>query len=107
MSMDTHDMSVVTVTPQFAVPTAQEAVARVNRWLHGEIGTAVHAATATFDSATFYWHVPIELAYGSTGPLGEVGDVYIHAATGDFAGRPNAEAFRHRAEVLATAHGIA
>ena len=40
MSMDTNDMSVVAVTPQFAVPTAQEAVAQVNRWLHREIGTA-------------------------------------------------------------------
>jgi hypothetical protein len=50
--------------------------------------------------------VPIELAYGATGPLGVVGDVYVHAATGDFAGRPNAEEFRQRAEALASAHGI-
>ena len=40
-------------TPQLAVPTAHEAVARVNRWLHRAIGTAVHAAAATFDPATF------------------------------------------------------
>lgn len=106
MSMPKHDMKVTTVTPQVAVSTAQEAVAQVNRWWHREIGTAVHAAAATFDPATFYWHVPIELAYGSTGPLGEVGDVYIHAATGDFAGRLNAEAFRQRAEALATAPRI-
>ena len=106
MSIDAHNISVVMVTPQFAVPTAQDAIARVNRWLHGEIGTAVHAAAATFDPVTFYWHVPIELAYGSTGPLGEVGDVYIHAATGDFAGRPSAETFRQRAEALASARGI-
>jgi len=94
------------VTPQLTVPTAQDALARVNRWLHREIGTAVHAAMATFDPATFYWHAPIELAYGSTGPLGVVGDVYPHAASGDFAGRPNAEEFRQRAEALAAAHGI-
>jgi len=96
----------IAVMPQFAVPTAHEAVAHVNSWLHRTIGTAVHAAGATFDPMTFYWHVPIELAYGATGPLGVVGDVYIHAATGDFAGRPQAEAFRQRAEALAIAHGI-
>lgn len=105
MSMETSNVD-VTVTPQFAVPTAHEAVARVNRWLHRAIGTAVHAATATFDPTTFYWHVPIELAYGVTGPLGVIGDVYIHAATGDFAGQPNAEEFRQRAEALASAHGV-
>jgi len=36
----------------------------------------------------------IELAYGSTGPLGMVGGVYLHAASGDFARRPNAEESR-------------
>lgn len=94
------------VVPQFAVPTAQAALAVVNRWLHRGLGTAVHAATATFDPATFYWHVTIELAYGATGPLGQVGDVYLHAATGAFAGAPQAEEFRQRAEALAAAHGI-
>src|SRR5712691_9291406 len=64
MSRHTSDLDVA-VTPQFAVPTAHEPVARVNRWLHRSIGTAVHAASATFDPATFYWHVPIELAYGA------------------------------------------
>lgn len=96
----------VSVTPQLTVPTAQDALSRVNRWLHREIGTAVHAATANFDPVTFYWHVSIELAYGSTGPLRTVGDVYLHAASGDFAGRPSVEDFRQRAEAVAAAHGI-
>jgi hypothetical protein len=65
----------IAVTPTFAVPPAHEAVALVNRWLHRNLGAAVHAASATFDPATFYWHVPIELAYGASGPLGAVGDV--------------------------------
>lgn len=105
MGMNSIETDAV-VAPRFAVPTAQEAVARVNRWLHREIGTAVHAASATFDPATFYWHLPLELAYGATGPLGVVGDVYLHAATGDFAGRPDAGELRRRAEALAAAHGI-
>ena len=96
----------VSVEPQFTVPTAQAAIARVNRWLHQQVGTALHAASATFDPSTFYWHVPIELAYGVTGPLGQVGDVYVHAATGDFAGHPQVEEFQQRAEALAAAYGI-
>ena len=94
------------VVPQFTVPTAQAAIAHVNRWLHQQVGTALHAASATYDPATFYWHVPIELAYGATGPLGKVGDVYLYAATGDFAGHPQAEEFQQRAEALAAGYGI-
>ena len=105
MSANTVEMEIA-VTPQLVVPTAQNALARVNRWLHREIGTAVHAATATFDPATFYWQVSIELAYGATGPLRTVGDVYLHAASGDFAGRPSIEDFRQRAEAIAAAQGI-
>ena len=71
-----------------------------NRWLHSEIGTAVQAASAVFDPATFDWHVSIELVYGAIGPLGPLGDVYLHAATGDFAGCPSADEFRQRAELL-------
>jgi hypothetical protein len=96
----------VSVAPQFTVPTAQAAIAHVNRWLHQQVGTALHAASATFDPVTFYWHIPIELAYGATGPLGQVGDVYLHAATGQFAGHPQAALFEQRAEALAAAHGI-
>ena len=98
-------MDVLTL-PQLAVPTAHEAVAIVNKWLHGDIGMAVHATTAHFDRATFYWHVPIELAYASHGTLGVVGDVYLHAATGAYAGQPAAEELRRRAEALAAACGI-
>lgn len=97
----------VSVVPQFSVATAQAAIAQVNRWLHQQVGTALHAASATFDPITFYWHVPVELAYGATGPLGQVGDVYLHAATGQFAGHPSVELFQQRAEAMAAAHGIA
>lgn len=93
--------------PQLAVPTAEDAIEIVNRWLHREVGMAVHATTARFDQTTYYWHLPIELAYASRGTLGIVGDVYLHAATGEFAGRPDAEDLIQRAEALAAACGIA
>lgn len=98
-------MKALTV-PELAVPTANDAIEIVNRWLHHEVGMALHTTSARFDGATFYWHLPIELAYASRGTLGVVGDVYIHAATGDFAGRPEVEDLAERAETLAAASGI-
>ena len=96
----------VSVTPQLAARTAHEAIKQANRWLQREVGPAVQVATAVFDPATFYWHLPVELAYGVTGPLGVIGDLYLHAVTGVFAGAPQAAELRQRAEALAAAHGI-
>jgi hypothetical protein len=45
-------METLTV-PQLAVPTASVAMALVNRWLHREVGMAVHATVAHFDATTF------------------------------------------------------
>ncbi|MEK6287623.1 MAG: hypothetical protein AABO57_17910 [Acidobacteriota bacterium] len=93
----------VMTAPQLAIPTAEDAIAVVNRWLHREVGLAVHVTTATFDPDTFFWHLPIELAYPATGTLGVLGDVYLHAATGAVAGSPDAAEFRRRADALAAA----
>ncbi len=98
-------MAALTV-PQLSVPTANDAIEIVNRWLHREVGMALHTTTARFDPTTFCWHLPIELAYASRGTLGVVGDVYINAATGSFAGRPDVEELTRRAETLAAASGI-
>ena len=98
-------METLTV-PQLAIPTASAAMALVNRWLHREVGMAVHTTVAHFDATTFCWHLPIELAYATHGTLGVVGDVYLHAATGTFVGRPSAEELIRRAEGLAAACGI-
>ncbi len=91
---------------QLAVGRYLEAIALVNRWLHREVGMAVHTTVAHFDATTFCWHLPIELAYTTHGTLGVVGDVYLHAATGTFMGRPSTTELIRRAEVLAAACGI-
>jgi hypothetical protein len=93
--------------PQLAAATAEAAIALVNRWLHREVGMALNVSHATFNPETFCWHLPIHLAYGATGSLGIVGDVYVHAATGAFIGAPDAADLQRRAEALATVHGIA
>lgn len=92
--------------PQFVAATEEEAIALVNRRLHREVGMALNVSSHTFNPETFCWHLPIHLAYGATGSLGIVGDVYIHAATGTFIGAPEADDLQRRAEALAAAHGI-
>lgn len=92
--------------PQLLASTEEEAMALVNRWLHHEVGLALNVESATFNADTFCWHLPIHLAYGATGSLGIVGDIYLHAATGSFIGAPSVAQLRHRADALAAAHGI-
>ncbi len=98
-------MSVV-ITPKLSVSTEEEAISIVNRWLHKEVGMAVHATKAQFNNITFCWHLPIEVAFPNRGTLGTVGDAYINAATGEFAGKPEAKDLIERAEKLAEAFGI-
>jgi len=93
--------------PQLVAATEEEAIALVNRWLHREVGMALNVSSATFNPETFSWYLPIHLAYGATGSLGIVGDVYIHAATGAFIGAPEATGLQRHTEALAAAHRIA
>lgn len=98
--------SEVLVAPRLAVPTEEDAIVLVNRWLHREVGLALNVSRATFNATTFCWHLPVHLAYGATGSLGIVGDIYLQAATGDFIGAPSAAELQARAEALAIANGI-
>lgn len=93
-------------TPRLAAATEEDAIAIVNCWLHSEVGLALNVSRATFDVETFCWHLPVYLAYGSTGPLGVVGDIYLHAATGTFIGAPTPTELQQRANALAEAHDI-
>ena len=92
--------------PKLSVSTEEEAISTVNRWLHREIGMALHTTSAQFNRVTFCWHLPIELAYPKRGTLGVIGDVYLHAATGEFVGLPEADDLRQRAETLAKSFEI-
>ena len=102
----TTNQPTVTI-PHLAIETGENAIAAVNRWLHREVGMALNASEAAFNLESFCWHVPIHLAYGETGSLGIVGDVYIHAATGEFIGVLSADELQKRADALAKAHGVA
>jgi len=92
--------------PELAAPNAERAISMVNRWLHSDVAFFIHVSRAIFNSKTYCWHLPVELAYPTTGPLGVIGDVFLHAATGQFIGRPGAEELQQRAIALAEAHGF-
>jgi hypothetical protein len=96
----------VSTKPQLLIPTEAEAIALANRWLHRQIGMALHATRANFDAGSYYWHLPVELAYPDKGTLGAIGDLYLHAVTGAFAGAPDPGEFRQRAAALATFYGV-
>lgn len=96
----------IAALPELAVPTADRAISLVNGWLLREVGTAVHVSQAIFRAATYCWHLPVLLAYPDIGPVGVIGDVYLHAATGQFLGLPDAAEIQRRAEDRAKVCGL-
>lgn len=105
-TVEQQEQVAVATSPELAVPTAERAISIVNRWLHTDVGFFIHVSRAVFNAKTYCWHLPVELAYPTTGPLGVVGDVYLQAATGQFIGRPGAEELQQRAIALAKARGF-
>jgi hypothetical protein len=66
----------------------------------------IHVTQATFNPLTFCWHLPVRLSYPDRGTIGVIGDVFIHAASGEFVGLPDPHDLLQRAESLAEAHGL-
>jgi hypothetical protein len=105
-TVEQQEQVAVAALPELAVPTAERAISVVNRWLHTDVGFFIHVSRAVFNATTYCWHLPVELSFPTTGPLGVIGDVYLHAATGQFVGRPGVEELQQRATTLAEAHGF-
>lgn len=96
----------VAVLPALAVPSAARAVVLGNRWLHKETGMLLHVTAATFNPITYCWHLPVRLSYPDRGTIGVIGDIYLHAASGEFVGLPDPQDLLQRAESLAAAFGL-
>lgn len=105
-TIEQQEQVAVAALPELAVPTAERAISLVNGWILREVGTAVHVSQAIFNADTYCWHLPVLLAYPDTGPVGVIGDVYLHAATGRFVGSPEADELERRAIALADACGL-
>lgn len=102
----TLELKDTVAVPSLAVPTASDAMSKVNGWLHRKIGFAVNVSQATFDPITYAWHLPVQLAFPDTGPVGIIGDIFLHAGTGQFVGAADAAVLRQRAEHLADSLGL-
>lgn len=66
----------------------------------------IHVSRATYDPVTYCWHLPVELAFPDTGPVGKVGDVYLHAVSGQFISSPDTATMEQQALALAKFHGL-
>ncbi|MGH9799423.1 MAG: hypothetical protein ACRD82_03585 [Blastocatellia bacterium] len=100
------EQSAVLTVPEIVVPTAQQAITLVNRWLQKETAMLIHVTDATFNPITYCWYLPVKLSYPDRGTIGEIGDVYLNAVSGQFTGLPDPDKLLRRAESLAEAHGL-
>jgi hypothetical protein len=105
-TIEKQENGAVAALPELAVPTAEQAIMLVNRWLQKETAMLIHVTQATFNPITFCWHLPVRLSYPDRGTIGIIGDIFIHAASGEFVGLPDPQDILRRAESLAEAHGL-
>lgn|GEM_PF-811939 len=105
-TIEQQEQVAVAALPELAVPTAERAIMLVNRWLQKETAMLIHVTQAIFNPATFCWHLPVRLSYPDRGTIGVIGDVFLHAASGEFVGQPDPQDILRRAESLAEAHGL-
>lgn len=92
--------------PELTISDAERAISLINRWLHGDVGMLIHVSRATYDPVTYCWHLPVELAFPDTGSVGKVGDVYLHAVSGQFISMPDTATMEQEALALAKLHGL-
>lgn len=95
-----------TTLPELAMPDAPHAIMLANRWLHRETGMLIHVTEAAFNPVTYCWHLPVRLSYPDRGTIGVIGDLFLHAASGQFVGLPEPQDLLRRAASLATAFGL-
>jgi hypothetical protein len=83
--------------PPLALPDAEAARHVVGQWLRTHIGDALYPGAAVFVEESFAWLVPVWFSTAERPMSALVADVYVHAATGAFLGRPTREEIVRRA----------
>ena len=81
---------------KLAVPDAESARRAVTRWLRTTVGDALYPAEPQFIEESFSWDVPVWFSTAGEPMAALAADVYVHAATGAFLGRPTREQFAER-----------
>ncbi len=102
----TNEQVALALLPELNVWKADQAILRVNRWLHGRLTMFIHVSQARFDPLTYCWHLPVQLAFAQTGPIGVVGDVYLHAVSEELISIPDTAAMEANALALIKLHEL-
>ena len=64
--------------------TAEEAQRKVTRWLRDEVSMLIYGERPTLAMGSRpVWRVPVVIAFPSTGPAGNVGEIEVDAETGE------------------------
>jgi hypothetical protein len=61
--------------------TALQAQAQANGYLSDRLPDRFCAGRPKFDSEAKFWRVPVMLSYAVIGPVGQVGEILVSAAT--------------------------
>ncbi len=84
--------------------TALTAQAAANHFLSETLPDRFTADQAERDQNTGIWHVPVILAYPFVGSIGQVGEILIHAETGQVVSHTTFDEMNARARKLYEDH---
>lgn len=101
-----NEQAALALLPELNIWRADEVISRVNRWLHSRLTMFIHVSQATFDPLTYCWHLPVHLAFPSTGSIGVVGDIYLHAVSEELISIPDTATMQANALALVKLHGM-
>ena len=101
--MENKEPHALAQAPPLALPDAEAARHAVSRWLRTHIGDALYPGEAVFVKESFAWLVPVWFSTAERPMSALVADVYVHAATGAFLGRPTREEIDRRLHQIAGA----
>ena len=84
--------------------TALEAQGVANLFLSDHLGDRFLAVRPQLDEGGDVWRVPVVLTYAVVGPLGEVGEVIVSAASEEVLSHTPVEEMKERARALYEQH---
>jgi hypothetical protein len=84
--------------------TALEAQGVANLFLSDNLGDRFLAVRPQLDQSGDVWRVPVVLTYAVVGPVGEVGEVLVSAASEEIVSHTPVEEMKERARALYEQH---
>ena len=84
--------------------TALEAQGAANLFLSDRLGDRFLAVRPQLDEGGDVWRVPVVLTYAVVGPVGEVGEIVVGAASEEIVSHTPVEEMKERARALYEQH---